>query len=251
MPRVVSVCVHPSVWSPTSLCAAATAPPTTASASCTCGPAKNRWTSEWSARESAVSDACLPAARAHVAVACHACCVLIAEVNTMTINLSLNETRTEWITKSAPFWERLLQQGVDCIAIRKGSVTSLWIPFQKSISWRVGLSKQPLCIAAFPGNDLALTCALCLTQKRAAALFVPGVPDASGTSASAHSAQARPSQRSAAATAPLTTTSANCARRPACRRGGLTWSSTAAAMKVGNGPGDCVITLNQLATETV
>lgn len=86
-------------------------------------------------------------------------------------------------------------------------------------------------------------------QKRVAALFVPGVPDASGTSASAHSAQARPSRQSAAATAPLTTMSANSARRPACRRGGLTWSSTAAATKVGNGLGDCVIMLNQLATE--
>lgn len=86
-------------------------------------------------------------------------------------------------------------------------------------------------------------------QKRVAALFVPGVPDASGTSASVHSAQARPSRQSAAATAPLTTMSANSARRPACRRGGLTWSSTAAATKVGNGLGDCVIMLNQLATE--
>lgn len=88
-------------------------------------------------------------------------------------------------------------------------------------------------------------------QKRVAALFVPGVPDASGTNASAHSAQARPSQQSAAATAPLTTMSANSARRPVCRRGGLMWSSTAAAMKVGNGLGDCVIMLNQLPPERV
>lgn len=72
MPRVVSVCAHPSAWSPTSLFAAATAPLTTASASCTCGPAKNRWTSAWSARENAVSDACLFVARADVTAMCHA-----------------------------------------------------------------------------------------------------------------------------------------------------------------------------------
>lgn len=233
MPRVVSVCAHPSVWSPTSLCAAATAPPTTASASCTCGPAKSRWTSEWSARESAVSDACRPAARAHGSPSR----VLIGVTNRMEITLRLNnETRKEWITKR-PFWDHLLWKGVDCIANRKGSVASLWIPFQKSIL----LASQPvnaaLCRAAFAGNGLTLTCTLCLMQKRVAALFVPGGPDASGTSASAHSAQARPSRRSAAATASLTTTSASSVRRPVCRRGGSTWSSTAAAMKVGKWAG--------------
>lgn len=88
-------------------------------------------------------------------------------------------------------------------------------------------------------------------QKRVAALFVPGVPDASGTNARARSAQARPSRQSAAATEPLTTTSANSANHPACRRGGLMWSSMAAAMKVGNGLRDCVIMLNQLASERV
>lgn len=145
--------------------------------------------------------------------------------------------------------ERLLRQAVNCIAIRNGSVTSLWIPFQKSILVPSKPVKNTICRAAFLGNDLALTCALCLMQQHVAGLFVPGVPDASGTSASAHSAQARPSRQSAAATAPRTTTSANSAPRPACRRGGLTWSSTAAAMKVGNGLRDCVIMLNQLAVE--
>ena len=55
MPRAGNVCVHRSVWSPTSPCVAAMALPTTASVSCTYGPAKNRWNSESSARESAVS----------------------------------------------------------------------------------------------------------------------------------------------------------------------------------------------------
>lgn len=96
---------------------------------------------------------------------------------------------------------------------------------------------------------VALTCALCVLQKRVVALFAPGVPGVWGTSASAYSAQARPSRQSAAATAPPTTTAANSAPPPACRRGGLMWSSTAAATKVGNWLADCAITLNQLATE--
>lgn len=57
MPRQGGVCAHRSVWSPTSLCAAAMAPPTIVSVSCMFGPAKNRWTSVWSAKESAVSNA--------------------------------------------------------------------------------------------------------------------------------------------------------------------------------------------------
>lgn len=56
-PKVHSVFVQQSVWSPTSPYAVAMARPTPASASYTCGPAKNRWTCEWSARESAVSSA--------------------------------------------------------------------------------------------------------------------------------------------------------------------------------------------------
>jgi len=59
MNRAPSVCARRSAWTPTRPCAAATAAPTTASASCTCGPASSRWTSAWSARESAVSDACI------------------------------------------------------------------------------------------------------------------------------------------------------------------------------------------------
>lgn len=252
MPRVVSVYARPSVWSPTSLCAAATAPPTTASASCTCGPAKNRWTSAWSARENAVSEAGLPAARVRVTVMFRPCVLIGWGEKTQ-----LNPCR-EPITKGRRVlqsWKFLLQQGVNCIAIRKGLLTLPLIPFQKCVSWRVNLPKHPPSIAAFfrkwPFQALTCCCALCLMQKHVAALFVPGVPDVSGTSASAHSAQERPSQSSAAATVPPTTASATSAGRPACRRGESTWSSMAAAMKVGNGPGDCVIMFNQLATEAV
>lgn len=125
-------------------------------------------------------------------------------------------------------------------------MTSLWIPFQKCV---LVLSKQRLVELLFSEMTSLLPALCAQIQKRAAALSVPGVPDALGTSASAHSARARPSHWSAAATEPPTTTSASSAHRPVCRRGGLTWSSTAAAMKVGNELGDGVIMLNQLAAE--
>lgn len=56
-PRAAAVCVRPSAWSLASPCAAATAPPTPASASSTCAPARSRWSCGWSARASAVSGA--------------------------------------------------------------------------------------------------------------------------------------------------------------------------------------------------
>lgn len=85
--------------------------------------------------------------------------------------------------------------------------------------------------------------AVCVIQKHVAALFVPGVPGVSRISASARSAQVRPSRRSVEATALPTTTSVNSACPPACRRGELMWRSPAAVMKVGNGLRNGVIML--------
>lgn len=163
MPRAVSVCAHPSVWSPTSLCAAATAPLTTASASCTCGPAKNRWTSEWSARENAVSDACAAAA-----LPTYLQCVVrvvsqLPGKNRMDVNLRLNNGTSwieciEWITKRdgcRSSEKSCCDGGEDCIVISEGSLPSLLIPFQKSILWWVNLPKTALSVATFPGNDLS------------------------------------------------------------------------------------------------
>lgn len=84
---------------------------------------------------------------------------------------------------------------------------------------------------------------LCVIQKHAAALFVPGVPGVSRISASARSVQARPSPPCVEATAPPTTMSVNSACPPACRRGELMWRSSAAVMKVGNGLWNGVIML--------
>lgn len=125
-------------------------------------------------------------------------------------------------------------------------MTSLWVPFQKSV---LVLSQRPPVELVFWEITLLLPALYAQMQKRVATLSVPGVPNAFKTSASAHSARVRPSHRSAAATAPPTTTSASSSCRPVCRREGLTWSSTAAATKVGNGLGHVVIMLNQLAAK--
>lgn len=198
---------------------------------------------------------------AHVTAMRRARCASIAGKNRMEVNLGLNNETScwidwkEWITKRdgcCSFKKACCDRGEECIVISKGSLTSLLIPFQKSILWWVNLPKtafsvsQEMTFRAFTSR-----CAFCSTQKHVAALFVPGEPDASGISASALSAPVKPSQRCAAATALPTTTSASSAWRPACRRGELTWSSTAAVMKVRNRLGDCVIMLNQLATERV
>lgn len=84
---------------------------------------------------------------------------------------------------------------------------------------------------------------VCVIQKHAATLFVPGAPGVSRISVSARSAQARPSPQCAEAMAAPTKTSVNSACPPACRRGELMWRSPAAVMKVGNGLWNDVIML--------
>lgn len=135
MPRVVSVYVHPSVWSPTSPCVAATAPPTTASVSCTCGPAKNRWTSAWPARENAVSD------RARVTGMFHPCVLTGWNKDTRcrTESMLTNHKRK----KDVAVLKIHVAIGVNCTAIRKELLTSPLIPFQKCVSWRVNLPNYP------------------------------------------------------------------------------------------------------------
>lgn len=85
--------------------------------------------------------------------------------------------------------------------------------------------------------------AVCVIQKHAASLSVPGVPGVSRISVNAHSAPASPYPPCVEAMAPPTTTSVNSARPRACRRGGLMWRGSAAVMKVGNGLWNGVIML--------
>lgn len=85
--------------------------------------------------------------------------------------------------------------------------------------------------------------AVCVIQKHAAALCVPGAPGVFRISASAHSAPVRRSLQCVEVTAPPTTTSASSTCPPACRRGELMWRSAAAVMKVGNGLWNGVIML--------
>lgn len=106
--------------------------------------------------------------------------------------------------------------------------------------------KTTLWMFPFPAlthHALTSPTAVCIIQKHAAALFVPGVPGVSRISVSAYSARARPSPRCAEAMAPPTTTNVNSAWPPACRRRKLMWQSTAAVMKVGNGLWNGVIML--------
>lgn len=88
---------------------------------------------------------------------------------------------------------------------------------------------------ALTPNPLTDPSAVCVIQKHAAALSVPGVPGVSRISVNAHSAPASPYPPCVEAMAPPTTTSVNFARPRACRRGGLMWRGSAAVMKVGNG----------------
>lgn len=84
---------------------------------------------------------------------------------------------------------------------------------------------------------------LCVKQKHAAALSVPGAPSVSRISVSAHSVQAKQSPQCVAVTAPPTITCVNLACPPACRRGELMWWSLVIVMKVGNGLWNGVIML--------
>lgn len=100
-----------------------------------------------------------------------------------------------------------------------------------------------------PSCSDASLCCVCVIQKHAAALFVPGAPGVSRISVSAHSAQVRPSLQCVEVTVPRTATSVNSTCPPACRRGELMWRSPAAVMKVGNGLWNGVIMLTNRPLE--
>lgn len=76
-------------------------------------------------------------------------------------------------------------------------------------------------------------CLMCLTQRHAAALCVPGGPGVSRTSVSVPSARTSPCRQCAAVTASPTTASVFSVWARAYRRGGLKWPNQAAVMKVG------------------